>query len=336
MNNKIFKYALYAIVAVVAVIVLFRHPAGIGVIGFGILVSENWADALDPIVREKFFLGMSRRVGLRARLFNVNPSARAYEQVSGIGAIGIDAWNQWENSGKVGQADFDQGYKTTFTHREYPLEVQIKSKLLKDNMWNEVFDIPARVGDSAQQKMEVDAASVFNNAFSASFLGADGVALCSDSHPQSPQKTGTTQDNNGTLTLTKANVRTVREAMMAFTDDNGQKMAVTPTLLLVPPTLEDDAIEITKSINDPTSANNTVNAQYNRFEVLPWHYLTDTNAWFMIDPILMKQALEWYDREAISINPKVEDKTLVATWIALMRYSYGFADWRWLFGNNPS
>jgi phage major head subunit gpT-like protein len=301
------------------------------------LISENWADALDPIVREKFFLGAARRPSLIETLFNVQGSSRAYEQASGIGAVGVDAWTQWENAGVVGQADFDQGYKSTFTHREYPLELQIKRKLLDDNMWNEVFNIPDRIGDSATVKRETDAASVFNNAFTGgATAGADAVALCSNSHPNSPQKTGSTQDNNGTLSLTKANVRTTREAMMAFTDDNGNKQAVMPKLMLVPPALEDDAIEITKSLNDPTSANNTINAQYGRFEVLTWHYLSDSNAWFMIDPVLMKQALQWFNRVPLNVTPKVEDKTLVATWIAYMRYSFGWSDWRWIYGNNPS
>lgn len=300
------------------------------------LLSANWADALDPIVRDKFFLGMNRRAAVAPSLFNVQGSSRAYEQASGIGAVGIDMWNQWENSGKVGKADFDQGYKTTYTHREYPLEVEIKRKLLDDNMWNEVFNIPARIGDSMSLKREVDAASVFNNAFSASFLGADSVALCSDSHPYSPQKTGSTQDNNFTLALNLANVRTIREAMMAFVDDNGNKQGVTPDMLLVPPGLEDDAIAIAQSALDPTNATNAVNPQAGRWQIKVWHYLTDSNAWFMIDSSLMKQSLEWYDRVPPGINPKVGDTTLVATWIAYMRYSYGWNDWRWVAGSNPS
>lgn len=300
------------------------------------LLSANWADALDPIVRDKFFLGMNRRAAVAPSLFNVQSSQRAYEQASGIGAVGIDMWNQWENAGKVGKADFDQGYKTTYTHREYPLEVEIKRKLLDDNMWNEVFNIPARIGDSMSLKREVDAASVFNNAFSASFLGADAVALCSDSHPYSPQKTGSTQDNNFTLALNLANVRTIREAMMAFVDDNGNKQGVTPDMLLVPPGLEDDAIAIAQSALDPTNATNAVNPQAGRWQIKVWHYLTDSNAWFMIDSSLMKQSLEWYDRVAPGINPKAGDTTLVATWIAYMRYSYGWNDWRWVAGSNPS
>lgn len=301
-----------------------------------VLISENWADALDPIVRYRFELGFARRPSLIDAMFNVQSSARAYEAVSGVGAVGIDAWGQWEQSGQVGQADNDQGYKTTFTHREYPLEMKIQRKLLDDSMWPEINNRAMGIGDSAALKREVDAASVFNNAFSASFVGADAVALCSNSHPYNPQKTGSTQDNNGTLALTKDNVKTTREAMMAFTDDNGNKVAVTPNVILVPPALEDEALVISKSLLDPASANNAINPQNGRFQVVVWHYLTDSNAWFMIDSTLMKMNLHWFNRAPLTITPKVEDKTLVATWIAYQRYSFGFSDWKWVYGNNPS
>lgn len=336
MNTRTFKFLFAALIVVLGVIALFRNPAGLAIIGFGILISDNWADALDPIVRQRFLLGLSRRATLRERIFNVQTSTRAYEQMSGVGALGVEAWDKYRLSGTVGEADFDQGYKSTFTHQTYPLEVKIRRELLDDNQWTEVFNIPDRMGDSATVKRETDAASVFGNAFSASFTGADGVALCSNAHPQSPSKTGSTQDNNDTLPLTRDNVRTVRERMMAFTDDNGNKQGVTPNMLLVPPALEDDALIIARSMLDPTSAENAINPQAGRWTVQVWHYLPDPNAWFMIDDALRAQALEWWDRSPVGINPKVEDKTLVSTWIAYMRYSYGWADWRWVYGNNPS
>jgi hypothetical protein len=300
------------------------------------MLPDNWADALDPIVREWFESGFARRTPLMPSLFNVMGSTRAYEEISGVGAIGVDMWSQWEQSGTVGVASFDQMYKTTFNHREFVVELPIKKTLLEDNMINLASIAFDNLGDSAAVKRESDAASVFNRAFSGSYLGADGVALCSNSHPMSPQKTGSTQDNNGVLALTKTNVATVREAMMAFTDDNGNKVAVTPDTILVPPSLQDEAIEITASALDPTSANNTINTQNGRFNVVTWHYLTDSNAWFMIDSALMKRSLYWFDRVPVSIVPKVEDKTVVANWIARMRYSFGWADFRWVYGNNPS
>lgn len=293
-----------------------------------------WADALDPIVRKWFLQGFSRRASLLPSLFNMQSSARAYEEISSIGAIGIDAWKNYNKSGQVSEADFDQGYKKTYTHVEYPLDFAIERKTIDDSQHREVFDAAARIGDSAAVFRETEGASVFNNAFSSSFVGADAVALCSDSHPYGPQKPSATQDNKGTAALTKDNVSIAREAMMAFTDDNGNKVAVTPTHILVPPSLEDEALEISKSLLDPTSANNTINAHAGRFQVIVWHYLTDSNNWFMLDMPLMKMSLDWFDRAPLTIGLRDgDDRTLRAYWRAYQRFSYGFSDWRWIYGN---
>ncbi len=300
------------------------------------LISEQWADALERLVRIRFEQGFARRQALSPHLFNVQNSLQSKEQISGVGAIGIDAWEQYEKDGSVPQADFDQGYKSTFTHKEKIVEIAILRKLLADSNWPEINNIPTKIGDSAALKREVDGASVFNNSESASFLGADAVALLSNSHPLSPAKPNSTQDNLLTKSLTKTNLGEARETMMAFTDDNTELVAAMPNLLLVPPELEDTAIEITASERDPDSATNKVNPQAGRFQVVVWHHLTDANKWYVIDTNLMNQSLFWFDREPLTIVPKVEDKTWRATWIAYMRYSFGWADWRWVIGSNPS
>ncbi len=301
-----------------------------------VLISEQWADALTPVVREHFGRGFSRRSTLVPSLFNVQGSSQETEQLSGAGAIGIEAWEQYEKDGKVGQADFDQGFKTTFTHKEYPVEVTIKRKLFEDSNWIAIRQIASRMGDSASVKREKDGASVFNNSTSGSFLGGDSVALLSNSHPLSPAKLNNTQDNLLPLALTKDNLGEARRLMMAFTDDNQNKVAATPNLLLVPPDLEDTAEEIVRSILDPDSANNTFNPQSGRFQITVWHELTDTNRWYLIDSNLMRDSLMWFNRSPLTILPKVEDKTIESTWIAYMRYSYGWADWRWVIGSEAS
>lgn len=300
------------------------------------LISENWADALDPVVRKWFDQGYRTAPTRRTEFFNVQTSSRAYEAVTGFGTIGVDAWDVYEQSGQPAMAKFDQAYKTTYTHREYPIEVQIERKLWDDAQTTELRNIPMRLGRSAGLKQEYDAVSVFNNAFSGSHLGADSVALCSASHPLSPDKTGSTQANYAAYALNKDNVELVRQAMLAFTDDTGNRAGVMPNWIVVPPTLENAAIQVAQSLNLPGTANNDVNPQLGRWQVVMWQYLTDSNAWFVVDSSLMKMHLDWFNRQPLSINPKIEDKTLRATWIAYMRYSYGWSDFKWIFGCNPS
>ncbi len=301
----------------------------------GPIINEGWADALEPGIREWFYLGLKRRPTLREQLFNVIPSGKNTEHFENFGAIAPDAWRNFQKSGKVSSVGFDRGYKTNITPGEFIVELPIQRSFLEDNLYSQIMQPTMQLGDSYTLLTETDAASVFNNAFSASYLGGDSVALCSDSHPNGPDVSGT-QDNNGTLALTKANVDTVRQAMMAFKDDKGGLVSVVPDTILVPPALESDALVIAKSVNDPTSANNAINPQAGRFNVVVWHYLSDGNAWFMIDSIRMKMSLLWLDRVPLDIRLKNQDTMVFATWIARARYGYGWTDWRWIYGNNPS
>ena len=296
-----------------------------------------WADALDPIVRYRFDLAFGRRPSMIPYLFNVQGSVRAYEQISGVGAVGIDAWDTWRVAGHVGEADFDQGYKTTYTHVEYPMDIRVMRSLIDDANFPQVFRLIERVGDSAALKREHDAASIFNNAFTdtAPYAGADGVGLVSTAHPFGPQKTGATQSNEGTYALTLDNVATVREAMMAFTDDNGNPMGITPNAVIVPPGMGDEARVIFNSTLNPTTANNALNPRTGEaWQIFEWAYITDSTYWFMVDTNLMRQSLDWFNRVPLTINPIVEDKTMSAGWRAYMRYALGWSDWRWIFGNN--
>lgn len=301
----------------------------------GVMIKEGWAAALEPGIREWFFLGANRRPSLVPQMFDVINSTKSSEHFNGIGAISPDAWELYSKTGVVPTVDMSAGYKATFTHKTYLLELPVQYELIEDSLYREVTDAATRLGDSAALKREVDGASVFNNAFSTSFVGPDAVALCSNTHPGGPEG-GVSQDNNFTLALSRDNVKTLREAMQGFTDDKGNLVAVTPDTLLVPPALEDDALVIAQSVLDPTSANNAVNPMRGRFNVVTWHYLTDSNAWFMIDSMLMRQSLKWINRVALDIRLDRVEKRAYAFYNARMRYSFGWTDWRWVAGSNPS
>jgi len=301
----------------------------------GVLIKEGWANALEPGIREWFRIGAQRRPSLIPQMFDVLSSDKDAEHFNGIGAIAPDQWGLFSKTGSVPTVSMEAGYKATFRHTTYLVELPIQQELIEDNLYRNVIDAALALGDSAALKRETDAASVFNNAFSSSFVGPDSVALCSDSHPNGPTVSGT-QDNNYALALTRDNVRTIREAMQAFKDDKGNLLAVTPDTILVPPALEDDARIIADSVLDPTSANNASNPMRGRFNVVVWHYLTDSNAWFMIDSFMMRRALKWIDRVALDIRLDRVEQRAYAYYNARMRYSYGWTDWRWVAGSNPS
>lgn len=298
-------------------------------------ISEQWAQLLEPGLREIFYatvepLAAASRIPL---LFDVMTSQKAQEHFLAAGAMG----NWKEYKGSIEYDDVDQGYKTTITHAEYVQGFKIERKLVEDDQYGLFRDRPAELAMSAMRTREVHAASVFNNAFSSSYPGGDACPLVYDSHPQSPAN-ASTQDNEGTLSLSYTNVETVRQLMRAWTDDRGNLIPVNPDTLIVPAELEKTAFEIVRTANVPDTTDYKANfvAGFIR-QTIVWDYLTDANAWFVVDSMRMKQALKWLDRVPLefALDP-TSNFRLESRWRGYMRYSYGWKDWRWIYGNNPS
>lgn len=308
--------------------------------------AANWAELLTPQTTEAFYLGFTdegRRASMVSNLYRMESSQRAFEEHLGVGQFSSQGWN-FEDSGRVQYDDRNKGYLQRFTHVEFAKGFVVQRKLIDDNLTQVVFDDARELGDSAFRLREKSAANVFANAFTDTgtdgdgfaIAGSDGVGLCSLAHPNSPADAGSTQANEGTLALTKDNVRTTRQAHMALADDRGDILNIMPDLLLVPPELEDDALVIVRSVLDPNTGNNAINPQSGRFAVATWHYLADANAWFMIDTGRMKRDLIWYERIPVEFGREEDFDTLQAKFRAYMRYSRGFRDWRWVYGQNPS
>jgi len=310
-----------------------------------VMAAANWAELFTPQLTEAFFVGFTdsgRRASMIDGIFNTLTSERQFEEHLGVGQFGSDGWS-FEKSGRVQYDEPNKGYKTTFTHTEFAKGFVVQRKTIDDNLTQIPLDQAGNLGDSAFRKREKDAASVFVNGFTDTgttdsgfpIAGADAVGLLSLVHPYSPADS-TTQANEGTLALTKANVQTTRTAMMKFTDDRGDILNVMPDLLMVPPELEDDALVINKSTLDPASANNAINPNQGRLSTKVWYYLTDSNAWFMIDTARMKRDLIWYDRIPLEFGREEDFDTFEAKFRAYMRYSRNWRDYRWIYGQNPS
>lgn len=303
-------------------------------------IQDNWDQLLIPVVSHFFDLGEKSVPTIRQALFGADiPSSLAEEKGTGIGSMGSEAWDGFGNTGDVGELDFDQGFTKTYVNTEYPVNFTIRKQLIINDQYGVMQRNARRIGVSAGIKMERDAVSILNGAFTASapFLGGDGVALCSASHKPSPANATPVQNNTGTSALTKTAVSATRTTMMEFADDKGDIVGVVPNELWVPPALQDKAIEIVGSQLDPDSGNNAVNPQNQpgRWTIRVAQRLTAAKAWFMVDSVQRQELVNWFIREAFQIRVIYED-TIWIKFQAKMHYSFGFDDWRWIFGQNPA
>ena len=113
------------------------------------------------------------------------------------------------------------------------------------------------------------------------YTGKPFFALSANNHPA---KDGSTYYNSlGALSLTSANLQTAYNLMTNTNnyDEKGEKIALKPDTLLIPPALRFTARTILESELAPGGANNDINATQNLVAQLEWQYLTDTNGWFL-------------------------------------------------------
>ena len=263
------------------------------------LTAGNFADLLKPGLKSIFDIAMSRPRPMMELLFGVQASTRFEEQYQGMGAQGLVP----PFDGTVPYHDFDAGYRTDIRNYEFAMGMSVERRLVDDDQYNQINRRASNMADSFNQTIEQDAVNVFVNGFTdsgdnrmgASVAGSDGVGLLSTAHPYSPANSGTTQANEGTLSLTIGNLDTTRQAMRNFTDDKGNLLGVNPDMLIVPPELERTAPQLVseRAIYEPGSAQYDVNMFSGRFRPVVWDRLTDPNAWFLVDSTLMKQHLIW-------------------------------------------
>jgi phage major head subunit gpT-like protein len=298
------------------------------------LISGNWGELLLPGLRKIFDKHQAKAKDYLPVIYNVETSTKAQEFDLGVGGLG--KMEEWQTSGaSVAYEDFAKGYKTTYTHKKYSKGIKIERELLDDDIYSEITKRVRNLSQTVYYTCQYYAASVFNNAFSNSYPGVDGVALCSTTHPLSPGN-ATTWSNAGALELNANNLEAVRTNMLNWTDDKGNTLAINPDTLIVPPALRKTALVIADSDKEPDTNYNNVNVWHGTVDVIEWPFLTDPNAWFVVDSQRMKIFLNWFWRRKPVLEQDKDFDSEVSKYKVVARFSFGWSDPSFIYGNNPS
>ena len=189
---------------------------------------------------------------------------------------------------------------------------------------------------SLRQTAEVYAANVLNNGFTGGvYVGGDGVALFSASHPT---RSAGLQSNilSGGADLEESSVEQLLIQIRNAKDDRGIPVMIKPTKLITPTALEFDALRLLQSVNRTGTADNDISAIkakgfFGNMPVVVTN-LTDTDAWFIKTDAM--DGLKRFQRTARTV-PKatVDDSTGNIVYRARERYIEGWTDWRGCFGS---
>ena len=272
------------------------------------------------------------------KIFTKHESRMALERTAEMRYLGLA---QLKTEG--GQTAFDNNagerYVYNQEHTEIALGYAITRKAIDDNLYKTQFQ-PSNLGlmESFNQTKEIYGANVINTAttYNAS-VGGDGKALIATDHPIDG---GTVA--NRPATDVELNEATLLAGMIAirtaFKDQAGLKVFARARKLLVPPQLEPVAIRLTKSELRPGTADNDVNAIISTSGGLPEgymtnDYLTSATAWFLLTNI---DGLSYMERVKFETDMQVDfvtDNLLVKGY---ERYSFGYYNWRSIWGSLPT
>ena len=272
------------------------------------------------------------------KIFTKHDSKMALERTAEMRFLGLA---QLKTEGAQTSFDNAAGERYVYNqeHTEIALGYAITRKAIDDNLYKTQF-MPSNLGliESFQQTKEIYGANVLNTAttYNAS-IGGDGKALCATDHPID----GGTVSNKPAVDV-DLNESTLLNGMISirtnFKDQAGLKVFARGRRLVVPPALEPTAIRLTKTELRPGTADNDVNAIMMTAGGLPEGYmvndfLTSASAWFLLTNI---DGLSYMERVKFETDMQVDfvtDNLLVKGY---ERYSFGYYNWRSIFGSFPT
>lgn len=291
------------------------------------ILEGNWQDALEPIAKKNFQVGLKEIPAEKSMLFDSGKSDKLTETYLEHGDIG----SMEEFAGSVAYDDVAQGYKMTITAKEMAKGIKIQRKFVRTDQLDIVKSLPKLLGLAARRRIALDVFAGYNNAFNSSILTLDGLSLCNGAHTST--NGGSTQGNAGATAFSPVSVEATRLLMKKFLTNTDQRFEVVPDLLVVPPDLEEAAYELTASSGKVDTANNNKNFHQGKYKVLVSDWLESGSNWFMIDSDLLKQFAVWNDVDPVDFAQAEDFDGLAAKYRAYMFYGFGFRDWRFVYGH---
>ena len=294
------------------------------------------AKELEPGLNSLFGLSYDEYNREYEEIFSIEDSNRAFEEevlITGFGS----APTKSEGQG-VSFDNASESYSARYTHDTVALAFALTEEAVEDNLYDSLGKryVKALAKSMANTK-EVKGADILNNAFSSSFTGGDGVSLINTAHPLSG---GGTAANRAT-SMADLNETSLEDALIdisGFTDDRGLTISVQASKMIVPSELVFVAERILNSNLRTGTSDNDLNAVKST-GVLPGgysvnHYLTDPDAFFLLTSVTDQgDGLKMFQRSGMETSMEPDFATGNIRYKARERYSFGFSDWRGIYGS---
>ena len=269
-------------------------------------------------------------------IYETEKSERSFEEetkLSGFSAAPV------KNEGSaIAYDNAQEAFTARYNHETIALGFSITEEAVEDNLYD---SLSARYTKALARAMaytkQVKGAATLNNAFSSAYVGGDGVSLISTAHPLVSGGT----NSNRPATAADLNETSLENAVIqiaAWTDERGLLIAAQPKKLVIPPALQFTATRLLETNLRVSTADNDINALKNNGSIPQGycinHFLTDTNAWFLMTDV--PNGLKHFERAVLANSMDGDFDTGNVRYKSRERYSFGWSDPLGIFGSPGS
>jgi len=288
---------------------------------------------LEPGLNALFGLEYKQYADETKEIFVTESSDRAFEEEVMLSGFG-DAAVKPEGQGVT--FDFAQEtYTARYTMETIALAFAITEEAIEDNLYDRLASRYTKaLARSMATTKNTKGATILNKGFTGSGnpTYGDGQVLLIAAHPT---LSGT--QTNILSTASDLNETSLEQALIdiaAMKDERGLKIAAKARKLVIPSALQFTAERLLKSQGRVGTADNDINALKNMGMVpegyVVNHYLSDTDAWFLVTDV--PNGLKHFDRAPLKTSMEGDFDTGNVRYKARERYVFGASDWRGIFG----
>ena len=220
------------------------------------------------------------------------------------------------------------------TTKRYALAFAITEEAEEDGLYG---SLAKKYGKALARSMvhtkEIKGANVLNNGFDSDYTGGDGVELFSTAHP-----TSSGNQSNELATAADFSETSLEQILINISnmdDDRGIPIAAMARCLIIPTALQFDAERVLNSNLRSATAENDINANMS-MGMLPDgvkvnQRLTDTDAWYIKTDV--PDGMKMFQRRALKKGMEGDFESGNVRYKVSERYSFGWTDWRGMFGS---
>ena len=266
-------------------------------------------------------------------IFEQESSERSFEEetkLSGFSAAPV------KNEGSaIAYDNAQEAWTARYVHETIAMGFSLTEEAMEDNLYD---SLSSRYTKALARAMaytkQVKAAAILNQAFTGGPTYGDGKVLCATDHPL---VSGGTNSNRPTVAadLNETSLEAAVIQIAAWTDERSLLIAAKPRKLVIPPSLQFVAERLLKTELRVSTADNDINALKSMGSIPEGytvnHYLTDTNAWFLMTDV--PNGLKHFVRTPMQTGMDADFDTGNARYKARERYSFGVSDPLGIFGS---